>query len=421
MKELMMIIVSLLDTDKYKITMMQFFFFTFNGNRKVKWKFTNRSKDFDESYHPRVLEILKYQVEMMNGLMFTEGELKFLQSKTFHPVKIIKDQFINYLRRFKLDASLVNISEDGEITVTGTHVATTLWETYILSLYNQIYTMLYAKDNNIDIETINKERIAEKLVYLKDKDFKIIEFGTRRRASKEIQAYNLKQLSDDYDHLVGTSNMLLSKEIDIKCYGTQAHESLQTSAAFAYIDGGIEALKKSQYNFIMEWNKFYEGELNIFLPDTFGTDSFLNDFKETGLYTNPLNGSRHDSGEPLAYDDKMFRFYKENLDNVSSYIITFSDGLNVESSYNIQQNVHNECVPYFGIGTSLTFDIDGIKPLSIVCKVAHVWDDKNDDWVSTVKLSDNANKAAGESKMIELYKDVFGYQNKASDNTTLVY
>jgi len=56
----------------------------------------------------------------------------------------------------------------------------------------------------------------------------------------------------------------------------------------------------------------------------------------------------------------------------------------------------------FGIGTNLTNDV-GLKPMNIVIKLTEV-KTLNNEWIKTVKLSDEPMKHTGDSDMINLAK-----------------
>lgn len=414
------IITSLLDTDKYKLTMLQERFFHPNGSRRVCWKVTNRTKTnrIDMvKYHKRVVKILKEQIKLMNGMTFSAAELYYLLSDKFHKNVILKTEFIEFLRTFKLNSDVVEIDTNLDIWVKGTWTETTLWETYLLSMYNEIFTQLYSEDNKIDVVGINKKTIKEKIKKLIGKTFPLIEFGTRRRASSYIQEYNLRQLMN-CDNFIGTSNMLLSMKYNINCIGTMAHELFMGEAAFAVVDGND--LRASQKIMMKRWNDFYDGELNIFLSDTFGTDAFLEDFKELGYHTDPKNAVRQDSGVPIEFCKKMENFYTSNNTTFDDKMIVYSDGLNFDKSDEIHTNDENKLKDSFGVGTSITNDCGGF-PLSLVCKLSYVWDEVNEKWVSTVKLSDNLNKATGEKEMVDLYVKTFNYVNNEKNNETLIY
>lgn len=64
----------------------------------------------------------------------------------------------------------------------------------------------------------------------------------------------------------------------------------------------------------------------------------------------------------------------------------------------------------FGIGTSLTNDT-GLNPMNIVIKLTKVLTSDN-EWVDTVKLSDEPNKHTGSAKMILLAKELLGLTNE---------
>src|SRR3954447_735722 len=71
---------------------------------------------------------------------------------------------------------------------------------------------------------------------------------------------------------VGTSNVLLAMNNDLESIGTNAHELPMVYAALAPDD---EALRTSPYRVLEMWRDFYDGNLRIVLPDTFGTAAFL--------------------------------------------------------------------------------------------------------------------------------------------------
>jgi nicotinate phosphoribosyltransferase len=56
----------------------------------------------------------------------------------------------------------------------------------------------------------------------------------------------------------------------------------------------------------------------------------------------------------------------------------------------------------FGIGTNLTNDV-GVRPMNI--DEIHRSENTNNEWIPTVKLSDEHEKYTGDPKMIELAKE----------------
>src|SRR5260370_7005377 len=71
----------------------------------------------------------------------------------------------------------------------------------------------------------------------------------------------------------GTSNTYLAYQHDLEAIGTNAHELPMALAVMARND---EELKTAQYRLLEMWQKSYQGELLILLPDTFGSTQFFN-------------------------------------------------------------------------------------------------------------------------------------------------
>ncbi len=414
----MKIFKSILDIDKYKLIMMQYIYYSGNKDVQVQWKFTNRSKNvnIDNRAKRTIMKTLATQIKRAHGMPFTDKELAYLLTYNFHPSRIIKNEFLEYLGTFKLNSNLVYIFED-EITVKGSWIETTLWETIILCLYNEIYCKTIAgKHYNtlIDFVGINKAKNKVNMLNNLGYDIPIVEFGTRRRSGREFQDKLIEILKGTKSFL-GTSNMYLSMKHDVPCFGTMAHELFMFEAAYN-CEKTQDNLINSQKDVMNKWTELYkDNSMNMFLSDTFGTEAFLKDFKELGLYKEEFNsGVRHDSGDPITFAKRMKSFYEEVGVDPSMKKIMFSDGLTVKSAIEIYEEVKDYCIPVFGIGTHLTNDCE-IPTLSIVCKLNKV---VNSD---TVKISDNSNKACCSNQdTLNKYIKVFDYKNIESNNTELI-
>jgi len=95
-----MIIKSLLDLDMYKISMMQAVLHQF-PDVNVEYKFKCRTPNINLSQY---IDRIKLEIESLKLLRYTEEELTFLSSLRF-----IKKDFIEFLRKFKLNTNLVKI------------------------------------------------------------------------------------------------------------------------------------------------------------------------------------------------------------------------------------------------------------------------------------------------------------------------
>src|SRR4029079_13919574 len=95
----------------------------------------------------------------------------------------------------------------------------------------------------------------------------------------------------------GTSNAFLAHKHDLEAIGTNAHEIPMVLAALAPDD---HARKASQYQVLEMWQRTYQGELLIMLPDTFGTTQFLQNAPD---WAADWTGQRIDSKNPYQAGD----------------------------------------------------------------------------------------------------------------------
>lgn len=412
-----MIIKRLTDLDKYKIKMMIERYHDENGAVITRWKFTNRSKIEEKDIHlyEEAMKILLKELKDMNGMKFTEEEIEYLSDEKRFGDKLTSS-FLMYLKDiFVLDTSVINY-KDGELTFEGPWFEVTLFETIILSIFNEVFTGLYAKKYNIDIMANAIDNTNRKVEILNglDDELAITEFGTRRRASYEIQKMVIEKLMTT-KHFKGTSNVSLAMELDIPCIGTVAHEEFMGECAI-YDAKGLD-IRKGHQDMLVKWDKFWDSKSNVLLSDTFGTDAFFEDIVDTGLVNKPIT-LRHDSGDPVEFAKKAIRFFEYNDIDPKERTIVFSDGLTVDKCIDLYYELNDKINVSFGVGTSLTNDCGGF-PLSIVCKLESVVIEDNRTY--TVKLSDNKGKHMGPYDYVEKYKEVFDYVNKEENNTTIVY
>lgn len=155
------------------------------------------------------------------------------------------------------------------------------------------------------------------------------------------------------------------------------------------------------------WAAVYRGDLGVALSDTYTNDVFFEQFDKK--FAKLFDGVRHDSGEPIAYAEKVIAHYKKLGINPAYKFIIFSDGLNSEKVAEITHATRDKIGISFGIGTNLTNDV-GLEPMNIVMKLTGVQLEGR-RWISTVKLSDENGKHTGDPQMIELAKKVLGIGN----------
>ncbi len=351
------IIKSLLDTDLYKLTMMQAVLHNY-PSAEVEYLFKCRTEDVD--LMPLADEI-KNQISHLCDLRFTEDEIEYLSN-----IYYLKPDFIQFLRLFQMNEQYVLIKkgEEGqlEIKVKGPWLHTILFEVPILAIVEEAYSRHYHA--GVDFKE-GEKRLKEKTKIVKTHPLghklKIMEFGTRRRFSREWQKQVIEYLkSNNLDNLVGTSNVLYAYELGLTPLGTMAHEYLQAFQALG------PRLIDSQKAALEAWTKEYRGDLGIALTDVVGIDAFLKDFDR--YFAKLFDGVRHDSGCPFEWANKMIAHYEKMGIDAKTKTLVFSDGLDIPLALELLTEFHDKTNLLFGIGTNLTNDV-GIKPLSIVMKM----------------------------------------------------
>lgn len=429
---------SLLDTDFYKLLMLQFIWKRFPAT-KASFSLINRSIavrlgdliDADE---------LREQLEQTRKLRFQKSELIWLAGNTFYGRRgIFEPAFIEWLERdFQLSEYELSV-RDGQFSLSfhGLWTQTTMWEIYALSIISELKTRASLKrlsEFELDILYARaKAKLWQKMERLQGvPGLKVSDFGTRRRHSFLWQEYVVKAMADVLgSSLAGTSNTYLAYKHDLEAIGTNAHELPMALAAMAEND---EELKSSQYRLLELWQQTYQGELLIMLPDTFGTTQFLDGAPD---WMADWTGQRADSKDPFVAGDEYIKWLEQRGRDPRQKLFIASDSLDVEQILGLHAyfagTLRNGAAPAdflkasdflderrwiperrirfsSGWGTLLTNDFrgcnprgdGGFDPVSLVCKL-------NDaDGHPAVKLSDNFQKALGTREDVERYQRVFG-------------
>jgi nicotinate phosphoribosyltransferase len=155
---------------------------------------------------------------------------------------------------------------------------------------------------------------------------------------------------------------------------------------------------------LADWHEEHDGNLRIILPDTYGTQGFLDNAPD---WLTGWTGMRIDSGDPAAGAEIAIAGGDRGEDPRQKLVI-FSDGLDVDVIEDLHAAFHGRVRVSFGWGTLLTNDFrglvdgDALAPFSLVCKATAA------NGQPTVKLSDNPAKATGPAAEIARYKRVFG-------------
>jgi nicotinate phosphoribosyltransferase len=429
---------SLLDTDFYKLLMLQFIWKHYPKTR-VSFSLFNRTSSV------RLADLLTteeftQQLEHVRKLRFRKSELVWLAGNTFYGRRgIFEPGFLEWLERdFRLSDYELKINGDQfHLTFDGLWTETTMWELYSLSILDELKTRAHLKklsEFGLDVLYARaKTKLWSKIERLRGvPDLRLADFGTRRRHSFLWQEYVVEAMASNLgQNFVGTSNAFLAHKHDLEAIGTNAHEIPMVVAALAPDD---ESLKASQYRVLEMWQRTYDGELRIMLPDTFGTTQFLQGAPE---WAADWTGQRIDSKNPFAAGDEYIAWLKARGRDPAAKLIIASDALDVDDILGLHAyfggviaNGANaadfrEAADFLdrrkwtpgrrirfsaGWGTLLTNDFrgcdpqggSGFDPISLICKASSA------EGRPAVKLSDNYAKALGLPSEVERYRRVFG-------------
>jgi len=393
-----------LDVDFYKYT-MAYFVWKYFPNVIVKYKFKNRTKGISLAHTERAVW---YELDRIKAsYKYQEDELEYLHSLGMFP-----EEFLRFLALIELPEIKVSKSAEDELEIEteGPWKTAIFWETMVLSATNFIFFKDLDYLTGKDHQTIGDERLTAKIEKLKNyPHVRFSEFGTRRRLSFEWQKHVTERLKNELpEQLIGTSNVLLAKELGLKPIGTHAHEMLMIgSRLFGDTDADI---RSSQMKILDMWFELYGEKLSIALTDTFGTKAFFEDFGEERA--KKWFGMRQDSGSPEEFAKNEINFYSSHGIDSNLKMFVPSDGLTTEKIIELTEKFHKNIGVSAGWGTDLTNDV-GYKTLSIVMKAVEA------NGQGLVKLSDNLNKATGKPEDIERFKRIFGYENTSAQE--LIY
>ncbi|MFA5153287.1 MAG: nicotinate phosphoribosyltransferase [Clostridia bacterium] len=368
-----MIINSLLDTDLYKISMQQAVYFKF-PETVVEYEFKCRSGENLSPYYDEIMEELKHWC----SLTFQEYELDYLKRLPY-----IREEFITYLSTYKTKFEyIVSTKDPFTLKVKGPWLKTILFEVPVLAIINEVY-FKHNGPNYTNLSDTDKQMnmLLTKLDICRKSGFSFADFGTRRRFSALWQKIVVKTCLKNKElgvNFTGTSNVLLAAMEGCKPIGTMAHEWLQSGQA-------LDTIKNSQSFMLQKWADVYRGDLGIALTDTIGIESFLKDFDK--YFAKLYDGVRQDSGDPFIICEKVIKHYEKLGIDPKTKTIVFSDSLNFVKAQKLYETFKDKINVTFGIGTNLTNDIPGIKPLSIVMKIQKV------NGMCVAKISDEPEKA----------------------------
>ncbi len=401
------IVRSLIDTDFYKLLMCQSVFRN-KRDTQVTFSLINRSQDVPLA---RLIDEgeLREQLDHIRSLSLKRGESTWLRGNMFYGKRqMFRSDFMEWFEGLRLPPyHLERVGDQYELTFEGAWPEVMLWEIPALAVLMELRGRAVLNDmGKFELQVLYARamtKLWQKVERLRaEPGIRIADFGTRRRHSFLWQDWCVQAMLEGLGpSFVGTSNCLIAKNRDLEAIGTNAHELPMVYAALAEDDA---ALARAPYDVLADWHEEHDGNLRIILPDTFGTEGFLNNAPD---WLAGWTGIRIDSGDPAAGAETAIRWWQSRGEDPRKKLVIFSDGLDEDRILELYARFQGRVRVSFGWGTLLTNDFRGLVPdnrlsaFSLVCKAVSA------NGKPTVKLSDNPNKAMGPPAEIARYKRVF--------------
>jgi nicotinate phosphoribosyltransferase len=408
------IVRSLLDTDFYKLMMLQMIWGLYR-DVQATFSLINRTTRVGVAEEVDERE-LRDQLDHARTLRFTKKEMIWLAGNSFYGrAHIFDPKFLAWLAEFQLpEYELRRVDGQYELNFSGPWTHTTMWEIPALAIINELRSRAalrrYGRFTLDVLYARAKAKLWAKVERLRELPaLRISDFGTRRRHGFLWQRWCVEALKEGLGGaFIGTSNVLLAMDSDLEAIGTNAHELPMVLAALANDD---DELRAAPYQVLRDWERYYGGNLLIVLPDTFGTTAFLRSAPD---WVADWTGFRPDSAPPVPGGEEIIAWWKDKGRDSRDKLLVFSDALDADTIVATYRHFAGKTRMSFGWGTNLTNDFDGCAPrpddglraISLVVKVTAA------NGRPAVKLSDNPRKATGTEEEIARYLRVFGGEGR---------
>ncbi len=433
------VIRSLLHIDFYKFTMGLFIYRYFRGV-EVTFAFINRHLHIPLARIVDEIE-LRRQLDHARTLIIQHVDLFFLRSMDVFGYPMFPPDYLEFLMQLRLGTyKLERVGDQYRLTFTGPWEVVTFWETIALSIITELfYRTLMESMTETQLNVLfgrMYDKLYRKLERLATRPWiRFADFSTRRHFSRLWQRTAVIMAREMVPtQFTGTSNAQLARELDCTPIGTYAHELPIVVTALAPRAQRITA----QYTVLPLWaSLFPKGGLRITLPDTYGTKAFFKhmppDLAEQ--VAREWRGFRDDSGDTIANGRQYVGWYAQFGINPKQdgKIMIPSDGLDVDPMFAIDDALRELIGLANGWGTNFGNGIEGCHPRpddeavvrgeklgisndvlfrghSFICKPAFANNNP------CVKISNNPNKATGDSYAVAEYTKDFGTEGHVAQD-----
>jgi len=386
-------IASILDTDLYKFS-TSYAYMKLYPNAVGTFAFHDRD---NTQYTDEFLAQLKLEFAKLGMLSLSTQE----KCKADSVIRYIPTVYWEWLSGFHFLPTKINAWLDSEkhlhIEVTDLLYKVTLYEVPILAIVSELRNKFLG--NNIVSMNDVVNRLDTKINIANEYKLKFSEFGTRRRFSYAVHEEIIKELKEKCPiYCVGTSNVHFALKYDMIPVGTFPHEWIM-------FHGAIFGYREANFLGMRDWVRVYDGDLGIFLMDTYTSKIGLNSMSLK--YAKLFDGVRQDSGDEYQIGNMVIDHYKKlNIDPTTKTIV-FSNALTFDKYKDIVEYFRGRIRVSAGIGTNLTNDC-GFQPSNIVMKLKYVSLDENQPKRKCIKISDDLGKHMGDDQEFEIAKYQLG-------------
>lgn len=384
------------DNDAYTFSCQYYILQTY-PRAEVEYTFFDRNYTV---YPEGFAEKVKEQISLMQNVRITEEEIAFMQHRMYY----LPQWYFTFLRGYKFNPAEVHIEQapDGQlaISIRGKWYSTIMWEMPVLSIVSELMHLHRGDLERYDAD-VEYERAVDKARQILRGGLVLGDMGTRRRLSFVHHDNVIRAMKAAADaggeqvdgvfvpwkgRIVGTSNVYLAMKYGLVPMGTMSHQIIE-------FEENVSGIFECNFNVMRKFSDVYDGDNGIYLYDCFGDKVFFNNLSKRMALM--FVGLRVDSGVEEEQTEKIIEKYKQlGIDPATKQVI-YSNGLNIERALEIHRFVDGRVQDSYGMGTFLTCDVLGCKPMNIVVKLTKCRITEKREWHDCVKLSCDKGKTLG--------------------------
>ena len=388
------------DNDLYTFT-CQYYILMKYPRAEVEYTFFDRNgtcypKGFDK--------LLREQIDHMAEVVCTQEEADYMRDACY----FLPLWYFTFLKGYRFNPKEVSISQDEEghldITVRGKWFSTIMWEMPILSTISELMHELQGDFEKYD-PVLERQRAWAKSERIFGAGLVFGDMGTRRRFSFAHQDMVIGVMKEVYDSkkwpgvFTGTSNVYLAMKHGTKCLGTMSHQLI----SFEEIVSGVF---ECNFNVMRKFSDVYDGDNGIYLYDCFGDKVFFNNLSKRMAMM--YKGLRVDSGDETEQTEKIIAKYKSLGIDPATKQVVYSNGLDIDKAIEIHKMCAGRVQDSYGVGTHITCDVTGVKPMNIVVKLTRGRITELREWHDCIKLSCDKGKTLGNPEKCRYILSVVG-------------